>query len=358
MAKPSQDTLWVQSAIALVERQIGRQIRTLSAQLDDLSDGQLGGDDVACVHRSRVASRRLRVALSMLDDMCGLKQIKTWKKRLQRAASELGEARDRDVQIETLTAVLAGPIDKSAVLGVSLILSEIYAQRLWVQRRVISEVRHFQKSGVLAEIPKVLKRASVVKTSGKKPVALTSALHFQKQIAKRIEKQYAGLEANSDALQQPRDYIRHHAMRISAKRLRYSLEIVKGMFRLDLEAPIAEAKKAQSLLGEVHDCDVWLERLNEWTDHDSLREKHGAGDTSLADIAKSRVGRENAWPAARLEVGVSHLRRQFTEKRDKAFTSFIELWNRWQADRFWQLLLENLRRKSSRGDPLSQKAQR
>jgi CHAD domain-containing protein len=51
-----------------------------------------------------------------------------------------------------------------------------------------------------------------------------------------------------------------HDMRIAAKRLRYALEIVEDCFGADAVAARRAAKELQSVLGEIHDCDVMLPR--------------------------------------------------------------------------------------------------
>jgi CHAD domain-containing protein len=51
-----------------------------------------------------------------------------------------------------------------------------------------------------------------------------------------------------------------HDMRIAAKRLRYVLEVTGGCFGEEAGAARDAAKAIQSLLGEVHDCDVMLPR--------------------------------------------------------------------------------------------------
>jgi CHAD domain-containing protein len=52
-----------------------------------------------------------------------------------------------------------------------------------------------------------------------------------------------------------------HDMRIAAKRLRYLLELVGFCFgEVGAEAQ-ARARELQDVLGEIHDCDVMLERI-------------------------------------------------------------------------------------------------
>jgi len=52
-----------------------------------------------------------------------------------------------------------------------------------------------------------------------------------------------------------------HDMRIAAKRLRYVLEIVGPCFGPEAKAARRAAKELQSVLGEIHDCDVLLPRV-------------------------------------------------------------------------------------------------
>jgi len=52
-----------------------------------------------------------------------------------------------------------------------------------------------------------------------------------------------------------------HDMRIAAKRLRYLLELVGFCFGGVGEEAQARARALQDVLGEIHDCDVMLERI-------------------------------------------------------------------------------------------------
>jgi len=82
-----------------------------------------------------------------------------------------------------------------------------------------------------------------------------------------------------------------HEMRIAAKRLRYVLEIVGPCFGPEADAARDAAKRLQSVLGEIHDCDAMLPR---------------------------------AW-------GIESLRERLRARREQLFGEFSELW-REQAD--------------------------
>ena len=53
----------------------------------------------------------------------------------------------------------------------------------------------------------------------------------------------------------------HHAMRIAAKRLRYTIEIYAPLYRLGLKKYLSRVKKIQEILGDMHDCDVWIDTV-------------------------------------------------------------------------------------------------
>jgi CHAD domain-containing protein len=52
-----------------------------------------------------------------------------------------------------------------------------------------------------------------------------------------------------------------HDMRIAAKRLRYVLEITEKCFGEDAVAARRAARELQDVLGDIHDCDVMLPRV-------------------------------------------------------------------------------------------------
>jgi CHAD domain-containing protein len=65
-----------------------------------------------------------------------------------------------------------------------------------------------------------------------------------------------------------------HNMRIATKRLRYVLEVVGACFGEEAEAGRQAAKSLQGVLGEIHDCDVMLPRVE--------------GVQSLEDLLRTR----------------------------------------------------------------------
>ena len=79
-----------------------------------------------------------------------------------------------------------------------------------------------------------------------------------------------------------------HDMRIAAKRLRYLLELVGFCFGAVGEEAQARARSLQDVLGEVHDCDVMLERIA------ASRHREPDGFDALAERFRARRAKQFA----------------------------------------------------------------
>ncbi len=103
-----------------------------------------------------------------------------------------------------------------------------------------------------------------------------------------------------------------HDMRIAAKRLRYTLEIFAPAFDEEQEIPfaalIATVKALQEQLGEIHDCDVRVERIELY-----LR-KHAGRHPEIRSGLQSLVQREK-------------------NKRSELYVRFEQDWQRLNGER-------------------------
>jgi CHAD domain-containing protein len=67
------------------------------------------------------------------------------------------------------------------------------------------------------------------------------------------------LEKLSNGLFRPFDVETLHEMRIAAKRLRYAIELFQQCWGRPLATYAKRTAQMQTALGDVHDCDVWIE---------------------------------------------------------------------------------------------------
>jgi CHAD domain-containing protein len=299
--------------LALAAKYVRRQAKQLADQLD----GICRAEDIEYVHRARVASRRLRAALRMFRDCFGAKAVKRWRNAIRQLASDLGDARDKDVQIVFLCGVMDAVKDPACYPGVARLMVQLERQREKLQFKVLAAVKHLRASGVLEDMETKAKRI----WSDLMAAEFDSRSAFaREQTGKYIRRRLRRLLAQEESLHNPEDVKGHHAMRIAAKRLRYTLEITKPVHGEEIQAAIDAVKKVQSLLGDIHDCDVWIEQLAEFlaAERKALHERFG-----------------NDAPLARLAVGIEHLEQDRRKHRREAFLELVEYWDELQREQTW-----------------------
>ncbi len=103
-----------------------------------------------------------------------------------------------------------------------------------------------------------------------------------------------------------------HEMRIAAKRLRYAIELFVHCWGERIAPFAEEIAEMQSFLGEVHDCDVWIESLSE-----RLQREQDDVATDGSDYQTA------AW-----------LLSEYVKKRTKEYRSALKLWGEWKANNF------------------------
>jgi CHAD domain-containing protein len=206
------------------------------------------GRDAEAVHDLRVASRRLRAALSLLE-AGGVRKARAWRKAVRRVTRALGRARDLDVQIEFLREFRArrrGTADLDRLRG------RLEARRRRVQKDVLKALERVENSGVLDA-------AARGGASGRVPAAAAAAargraaFHLRRRLDDLLA--LAPFVSCEDAAE------RHHRLRIAAKRLRYALEVFLPVFGRSMGSRIRAVKELQEILGDLHDCDVWIASL-------------------------------------------------------------------------------------------------
>jgi CHAD domain-containing protein len=226
--------------------------------------------DIEHIHRMRVASRRLRAALPLFVSCIPERKYHQWLLEIQKITRALGHARDTDVQIAFITKIIkkrgggmqTDRTDTSYSVRnkgdvETVLLLQLQKKRSKLQAAVVSDLEKLEKSGIIDDMRTFfLTQTSGINKRKKSPpfgIPPVAALRISRHLKKLLS--YERWVHNMDAVAE------HHAMRIAAKRLRYTIEIYAPLYRLGLKKYLSRVKKIQEILGDLHDCDVWIDTV-------------------------------------------------------------------------------------------------
>jgi len=292
-----------------------KYVTTLKNQIE----GAKRGGDIEYVHQLRVTSRRIRALMSIFKPCFQKKIFKRWRTEIQNITRSLGAARDTDVQNLFLEEYLKKLQPEMAHEGVEYLLKKHREKRETIQPQVISTLEQLIHSHVLDEIinecDMILTQYLPVEPGSTRSVSVQqkASQHISRKLQSFLDmEEYVHTE---NAIQQ------HHQMRIAAKRLRYTMEIFSNLYEDNLKEFISLLKQIQDYLGEMHDCDVWIQYIPQFIE--KIQNEH---DNSL-DI---RV----------LEAGLNEFLRYIQNRRHLLYKDFISLWDKSQKQEIFDRLLE------------------
>ncbi|MCR4411557.1 MAG: CHAD domain-containing protein, partial [Thermoguttaceae bacterium] len=174
---------------------------------------------------------------------------------------------------------------------------------------------------VLHEILDACKKLLAKERGKRAPASPAVYAHARENILARFQELWSHRECLAD----PSDFQRHHAMRIAAKRLRYTMEIYRAAYGSRLEGVLDVMKQIQAYLGDLHDCDVWTAELGKALDKEAKR---------LA----ARYG--HSGPLPRLEAGFRYLQEERSTRRRQVFDALVRYWRGLTEEGFWDELWE------------------
>jgi hypothetical protein len=145
--------------------------------------------------------------------------------------------------------------------------------------------------------------------------------------ARRITAQrIADMLKFDEAVRDPANIRELHDLRIAAKRLRYTLEVLGSALGPVAAAVEDEARALQDVLGEVHDCDVLAPRL--FSELGELSRADADAVAALCDGDPDAAPRElrNA-PGRSVRHGVLALAVGVMARREVLYGRFLERWD-------------------------------
>jgi len=218
--------------------------------------GTRQGEDIEALHDMRVATRRMRVAARVFAKYLDSKATRSFKAELKRAGGVLGAARDLDVFWEKAARYQdAFPEDERPELSPLRAAWEVARQR--AQEQMLSYLdgssyQHFKEAfGAYLQLP--WPDVSPLLNAKGEPVP-----HRVRHVAPAlIARCLTDFRAYDEWFQGPDVPLqRYHRLRITSKRLRYTLEYFREVLGPGAQALINEIKQLQDHLGDLQDAVV------------------------------------------------------------------------------------------------------
>lgn len=281
-------------------------LRVRFEEVVNLREAALDFSDIEGVHAMRVATRRLRGALRDFMPLMKKRPPKSLRKDLKRIADALGAVRDEDVAIVALEDLRAQAETETLKKGVENFLRQRGDQREAARLNLTEAIAHDRLSDLHERFNSAIAKAVSRKTS-------QPAVSFNEAGREAVADGLQGLLDLGASLYEPFKIEELHEMRIAAKRLRYAIELFVACWGKTVAPFAKEIADMQSYLGEVHDCDVWIEGLGK-------RLRGEAGNDAATDDGDYQTA---AW-----------LLSEFVKRRTKEYRSALKLWSEWEASDF------------------------
>ena len=280
-------------------------------------DGVRENEDIEYLHRMRVASRRLRSLLPLVSDCLPAKRGVRWRRRLRRVTRALGDARDADVQAVCLQDALEDCRDDSHRPGLERLLLRFRQRRGALQAPLTDTLERLASGRRMRRMEMALR---YLLATSQLYADAESARHTYARCRSAIMRCLEEVLAAAATIHGPQCSTELHSTRIAVKRLRYTMQAFAPLYPDTLSDAIRAARRLQDVLGNVHDCDVWMDVLPRFLDEEKAR--------TLAYFGSSK-------PFEPLVAGVTALRDDRQRQRETYYREFTALWRKTQDRDVW-----------------------
>ena len=220
--------------------------------------GAMASDDAEYLHQMRVALRRLRVVLRMVEKNRADEQLAALSNKVAALCVALGRAREWDVfiaqTVQPMCARMAGHTGLQALLASSKHQRDAYYVALRSEARAHELQRLILRfaiwmNGAYWQQPQIA------------PHQFESGAHdFATRRLQKLARRFAQSGQHLDSLEAER----LHALRILAKKLRYSAEFFAGLYdKQKAKSFLAALSEVQDVLGQINDIAVTHRLLDE-----------------------------------------------------------------------------------------------
>jgi CHAD domain-containing protein len=278
--------------------------------------------DMECIHRMRVASRRLRAAQEYFDIILPRKIAVDWEKQVRAITRSLGKARDLDIQIEAFRKFQLLADQAAYQPGFKRLMLRLFQRRSQAQLKIQTSMTKLGSNPIIPLAQnKLTQQIPLVEMQ-------TISTPLRLMAHRAITEKMAHFLSYEPFVHIPERKLELHAMRIAAKHLRYTLEIFAPIFPGEFKPWLRVIKQMQDHLGDIHDCDTWIDFLPFFLESEKA-------------FTMEYYGHSRAHNRIIPGVTIYHQNRQFTRLR--LYQQFVEFWDGQQKKTTWQKLTDHLK---------------
>ena len=253
-----------------------KRLNELSAVWPDFVSGRTGG-----LHKTRVASRRIREALPIVGVTASPAKVKKLNKKMRALTRSLGPIRELDVELNLLE-------DKSKTDGVPGRAIEMVRREVASRRQLLRQ--ELVENAPVTDLKKLLKKLERIastskeegrgkkgkgekgkgqRTEGKAQSRAQSQAEgeleaqWRSVLATRLMRRAKGLASALEDAGPVYAPERLHDVRIATKKLRYALEIARDAGVTAATPLVKLLKRHQERLGHLHDLQMLLKHVRE-----------------------------------------------------------------------------------------------
>jgi CHAD domain-containing protein len=221
------------------EQVIRQRLRALVRSLPKALEG-----DARAIHKTRVASRRVREALPIVLASAPGKKSRKLRTRVERVTRALGPVREIDVSI-ALVKELSRP---ETAVAWDAVHQQLQAERRKQYARVPAKLEGLDVRRFQARVLRLMERAPDDTPEQRLPGTAVLLLRLTKRVQELEEAVHA-----AGPLYSPEPI---HAVRIAVKKVRYAFELARDLKLLDSRTVLTTLRTMQRTLGRLHDLQV------------------------------------------------------------------------------------------------------
>ena len=282
-------------------------------------EGIQSRSEIEDVHDLRVASRRIRTALLIFEDHLPRKKARNWMDAVRIITRTYGTTRDMDVQIAFLEELMNDTHDRRVRTGLHRVHLRLLQKRSKKEKMVDRHTDAFLNDKNIRDL---LATTQAIKTEASGQPLPQPLYELAFHTLQSSLDQFLSYEIFIHQVEKIHEL---HLMRIAAKKLRYTMEVFSALYEGNIDPYLAIMKDVQQQLGEIRDCDVWMEYIPMFLEKERKR-------------TQQYYGRKDA--IRRLLPGIEYLEQNRRRERECLYREFINNWQSWRTQDIWLHLRE------------------